>query len=250
MHIISFVLYIFLMASFCFTSDVIASTPYQKPDSLRKSQKLTNVSDLFRGYTDDELDAAKRQFVEYTEPLTGKPVLRGVSVTGLVFLDINLNGKFDQEELPMSGIFVTDGLNIVLTGKDGRFSFNFSTNMEKHNRFVVMTTPTGFRNTNPFFISIGFDDEKISYTAEFGLTPDELSRREEFSFVNTSDSQFNQLEAMLAIEKDFAQMTAGDLAFLTVIGDLTATGSQYEFDMYKRITEASKIPIYNVLWRT
>ena len=42
--------------------------------------------------------------------------------TGHVYVDKNKNGVFDKGEKPMSGVKVSDGLNVVETAADGSFT--------------------------------------------------------------------------------------------------------------------------------
>ncbi|MBM4079689.1 MAG: hypothetical protein FJ278_08310, partial [Planctomycetes bacterium] len=83
--------------------------------------------------------------------------------------------------------------------------------------------------------------------ADFGFAEDALSGRKDFWFITTSDSQFTDPASMLSIAKDYAQITGapGDPAFLVTVGDLTMSGTQWQWDMYDRIRGASRIPVYD-----
>ena len=72
--------------------------------------------------------------------------------TGHVYVDKNKNGVFDKGEKPMSGVKVSDGLNVVETAADGSFTLPGHAG----ERFVFITTPSG----NPLLLisssSLGF----------------------------------------------------------------------------------------------
>lgn len=82
--------------------------------------------------------------------------------TGRVFVDKNNNGLLDQGEKPMAGIAVSDGLNVVKTAKDGTFSLPG----HDRERFIFITTPSGYKTDNKHYIRI---DGQKSY--DFGLQP-------------------------------------------------------------------------------
>ena len=83
--------------------------------------------------------------------------------TGRVFVDKNNNGVFDKGEKPMAGIAVSDGLNVVKTATDGSFSLPG----HPRERFIFITTPSGYKTDNKHYIRI--DGEQKAY--EFGLQP-------------------------------------------------------------------------------
>lgn len=83
--------------------------------------------------------------------------------TGRVFIDKNNNGIFDKGEKTMAGVAVSDGLNVVKTNADGSFSLPG----HPRERFIFITTPSGYKTDNKHYIRI--DGEQKSY--EFGLLP-------------------------------------------------------------------------------
>ena len=60
--------------------------------------------------------------------------------TGRIFVDRNQNGLFDAGEKALKNIGVSDGLNVVKSDKDGRFT------LPGHpgERFIFITTPSGY----------------------------------------------------------------------------------------------------------
>ena len=203
--------------------------------------------DYLRGFTDEELAAARKAFPEREDPPHGAPIPRQVKVIGHVFVDANRNGKADDGEPRLPDVMVSDGERVTRTGRDGAFSFSFPIVAETHHRFVFANRPTGYASTNSFFVRIPFDEPATEYVAAFGFVEDAKSRRDSFSFVTTSDTQFSELEWMIPTAKDYAQMTGGPEppAFLVTAGDLTDGGSHYHWDMYDFIRGASKVPVYD-----
>jgi len=231
-----------------------ANAAYAQPRD-RQGLSLAPVSpgpgvtarDYLRGFTDEELAAARKAFPEREDPPIGPPIPRQVKVTGHVFVDANRNGKVDGGEQRLPDVMVSDGERVARTGRDGAFSFSFPLPAETHHRFVFVTRPTGYASTNPFFLRIPFDERGTEYVAAFGFVEDQNARRDTFSFVTTSDTQFSELEWMIPTAKDYAQMTGGPEppAFLVTAGDLTDGGSHYHWDMYDFIRGSSKVPVYD-----
>jgi hypothetical protein len=141
---------------------------------------------------------------------------------------------------------VTDGEHVLRTPPDGGYRFRIRIDHDPHHRFVVVTRPTGYRPTSEFFLRIPFDEGRTSYSLDFGFARDTASANREFWFITASDSQFTTFDEMIPIAKDYAQITSapGQPAFMTTAGDLTMSGSQFEWDMYDRIRRSSKLPIY------
>jgi outer membrane protein assembly factor BamB len=207
---------------------------------------LCTTTDLLRGFSDAELDAAKKAIPRRPEPSPGVARPRVVTVTGYVYQDQNANGTREPEEPGLADVTVTDGQYVLRTSRDGTYRFRIQTGQELHHRFVVVTRPSGYRPTGRFFLRIPFDEERTEYSLDFGFAPDAASANREFSFVTASDSQFTTIEQMIRIAKDYAQITSAPNrpAFMATAGDLTISGSHFEWDMYDRIRRSSLIPVY------
>jgi outer membrane protein assembly factor BamB len=205
------------------------------------------IEDLLRGYTAEELSVAERVLPASPEPPVPAPIARQVSVTGRVFVDRNGNRAPDPGEPGLADVCVTEGETVVRTDADGRFRLSFAIDAEPHHRFVAVTRPSGFRPAGPEFLRILCSETATSYRAEFGFMPDAPAARDDFWFLSTSDSQFSDPGAMIAIAKDYAQMTGAPdgPAFLVTAGDLTMTGSHREWDMYDYIRGAARIHVYD-----
>jgi outer membrane protein assembly factor BamB len=202
---------------------------------------------LLRGFTDEELAAAQKAVPPHPDPPLGTPVPRKVKVAGRVFEDANRNGTPDAGEPGLGGVQVTDGETVARTDAAGRFAFSLAIDSEPRARFVVATRPTGYKPTTPYFLRIPFAETRTEYRADLGFAKDALSLRRDFSFISCSDSQFTGPAEMLSTAKDYAQVTAapGDPAFLVTVGDLTMSGTHWQWDMYDRIRGASQVIVYD-----
>ena len=216
------------------------------PQEPVNDSDLKTASELLRGFNDQELNALRRQIPQRPEPELAAPRPRLAIVTGTVFEDRNASGTQDAGEPGLKDIVRSDGEQVLRCDQDGRFRFSIRFDENPHHRFVVLTRPTGFRPTRGFFVRIPFDETDVQYSISFGLTRDPASAEREFWFMTASDSQFTNIEQMIPIAKDYAQVTSapGGPAFLTTAGDLTMNGSQFEWDMYDYIRGSSAIPVY------
>ena len=208
--------------------------------------ELRKLSDLLRGYSDEELRAARAAVPKREEPPMPEPKPRQVLVQGHVFEDRNGNGKRDANEPGLAGVGVSDGQHVQRSDQDGGYHFEFAITTDRHHRFITVTRPNGFKPTTSFFDRIPFDEDRTEYAFNFGFVRDAASANPEFWFMAASDSQFTTIEQMIPTAKDYAQLTSapGNPAFLTTAGDLTMNGSQFEWDMYDYIRKSAKIPVY------
>jgi outer membrane protein assembly factor BamB len=238
-HVLVSVLFAVILLYTCALADEGAE------DAIDDSN-LRTTADLLRGFNDEELAEARKSVTPRREPPLELSQPRLVTVTGNVYEDLNTNGLRDSDEASLPGVTVTDGEIILQTTANGDYRFCIRMAEEPHYRFVVVTRPTGYKPTNDFFLRIPFNDERTEYSIDFGFHRDTASAKHKFWFMTASDSQFTSIEQMIPIAKDYAQITSapGGPAFLATAGDLTMTGSQFEWDMYDQIRRSSKIPVY------
>ena len=206
-----------------------------------------SAQELLRGFSAGEIERAKSTVIKRPEPPLLPAVPRHVTVSVRAFNDTNANGVFDQDDHGLEGVLVSDGENVARTGEDGMYEFSFNVPDEPHCRFVFATQPSGYLPFHQPFLLVKPDDTQTVYQADFPFVANAKSLEKTFSFITTSDSQFNTLEEMITIAKDYDQMTSGPggPAFLVTAGDLTQTGTHYEWDMYDIIRGASAIDVYN-----
>ena len=171
---------------------------------------------------------------------------RDASVSGVVFLDANANGRRDAGERGMPGVRTSDGELVQRTDADGRYSLALVVDWH---RFVMAVAPSGYRPTTPWAVRLAAGDTSTRYQVDFGLAPDAASAPgQEVAFLATADSQFVKREEAALLREEFAQIT--DLAcgprFFVIAGDLTMTGTYEQFDHYLWAQEPFTIPVYNV----
>lgn len=109
--------------------------------------------------------------------------------TGRVFEDKNNNGVFDKGERPLKGVSVSDGLNVVQTSADGTFI------LPGHDkeRFVFITTPSGYRTDNKHYRRI----EGKNGDYRFGLQPyngGRIGKSGGHKFVHIADTEIFNTE--------------------------------------------------------
>lgn len=103
--------------------------------------------------------------------------------TGHVYVDKNNNGVFDKGEKTLSGIKVSDGLNVVETAADGSFSLPG----HDRERFIFMTTPSGYKTFNKHYHKI--ENRQAGY--DFGLMPYDGGIRKDGShkYIHITDTE-------------------------------------------------------------
>ncbi len=100
---------------------------------------------------------------------------------GRVFADRNGNGVFDKGDLPLKEVAVSDGLHVVKTTADGRFSLPGYEKM----RFVYITTPSGYKSEKFYRPAEG-----TGKAYDFGLIPYKATQKDgSHRFVQITDSE-------------------------------------------------------------
>lgn len=157
---------------------------------------------------------------------------------GRVFVDKNGNGRFDTGEKLLKGIKVSDGLHVTETGKDGSFTLP---GHEKQ-RFVFITTPSGYKTNNRHYIRIG--SESRNY--DFALQPyaPHIGRNGAHSYIHISDTEiFNTSDNERWVENLRAFAHKQQPAFIMHTGDIC-----YEKGMQEHIrlmdTENMDVPVF------
>ncbi|MFJ6280291.1 outer membrane protein assembly factor BamB family protein [Arthrobacter subterraneus] len=167
-------------------------------------------------------------------------------VVGTVFEDRNGNDTFDDKDVPLEGVSVSDGAGISVTDAEGRYTLETPTE-RRNTEIVFITQPAGYSvgtdefMTPRFYRNLGAlaaGDEK---TIDFSLTKDTKSAGSNFTFGNIADPHVN---AELPEQVQEINSTQQDLAFIQVSGDLTNGATQGEFDYYKAATALSNVPVW------
>lgn len=135
--------------------------------------------------------------------------------SGTVFVDSNANGVLDNGEKPLKGVAVSDGLNVVKTDAKGRFTLpGFD-----RERFVFITTPSGYLTHNRHYIAIS--PEVKSY--DFGLIPYNagITKDGKHSFIQVTDTEIFNTELNEDWVDDLRRYAANEgAAFIVHTGDI------------------------------
>ena len=135
--------------------------------------------------------------------------------SGTVFVDSNANGVLDNGEKPLKGVAASDGLNVVKTDAKGHFTLpGFD-----RERFVFITTPSGYLTHNRHYIAIS--PEVKSY--DFGLIPYDarITRDGKHSFIQVTDTEIFNTELNEDWVDDLRRYAANEgVAFIIHTGDI------------------------------
>ncbi len=99
---------------------------------------------------------------------------------GTVYEDRNGNGLRDEGEMGVEGVGVSDGREVVVTDKLGRYSLS---NTQQDANVVFITVPSHYRKDGNFYYLLYSKDSKREFN--FGICPSEESR--DFSFIQITD---------------------------------------------------------------
>ena len=80
---------------------------------------------------------------------------------GHIYVDSNRNGQYDKGERTLSNVCVSDGLNVVTTDRQGRFTLPG----HEGTRFIFITTPSGFKSDRGYYLRA----EGTNKSYDFGL---------------------------------------------------------------------------------
>lgn len=160
---------------------------------------------------------------------------------GTVYRDTNANGRRDVGEPAMKGVRVSDGLNVAVTGADGRFSLPGY----DRTRFIFITTPSGFKTYNRHYIQA--DENTSSY--DFGLIPykNGADSHGEHSFIQVTDTEISKTEGNEAWTDDLRRYAAAEHpAFIIHTGDICyPKGLKAHIELMN--TANMGVPVYYVI---
>lgn len=157
---------------------------------------------------------------------------------GKVFSDRNGDGTFDGGDRPLPGVMVTDGLNVVLTSKDGTY------NLPGHDRerFVYVTVPSGYKASGRHYRRI--EPGRVEYDFAFVPYDAGIGCGGSHSFLQVADTEISSVEGQQEWVEDARRLAAGGrLAFIVHTGDIC-----YEKGLKAHIrlmnTENMGVPVY------
>lgn len=179
------------------------------------------------------------------------------NVNGIVFNDLNKNGKYNPQEPGIANVAVTNGVDVVLTNANGRYVLPAYEDM-----IVAVIKPSGYavslsEDNQPLFYYIhkpkGSPENgdvgvaptgKLPKSLDFPLTKQEESLN--FSVLLFGDPQPDSADDLTYFEKAIvSELIDTDKAVLGIsLGDL---GIKEVLADYKRILGKIGVPWYNVL---
>ena len=117
----------------------------------------------------------------------------------------------DGTRVPMAGVAVSDGLNVVRTGADGRFELPGVA----RTRFIQVTVPSGYRAAERHFIPVR--DHAGDF--DFELVPHGRSAGDSVRFLQLADTETDQdTGGWIASVRDYAANQ--DVGFIVHTGDI------------------------------
>lgn len=178
------------------------------------------------------------------------------TVTGTVWMDRDGDGVRDAGEPALGDVAVSDGLQVVRTGKDGGYSLALDVD-RRLTDIVAVTLPSGYRvplsavRTPEFYRDLGELAAGARANADFGLIPDPRTAKGDPNFVTVSDVHVADYGNGIDAERERARAQfeqLNDLAdrpdFVLVSGDLTNSAEPSEFENYQAAASSSRYPIW------
>ena len=181
------------------------------------------------------------------------------SATGVVFEDANTNGRFDAGEKTLSGVYVSNGRDVVASDKNGKYSISVT-----DDTIVFVVKPTGYRTAmDADHVSRFYYIHKPNGSREglkfpgveptgplpeainFPLYPQKESA--EFDVLFFGDPQPRNQKEIDYIAHDVVEPLIGsDAAFGVTLGDILFDDLSL-FDSFNHTVGKIGIPWYNVI---
>ena len=151
---------------------------------------------------------------------------------GRIFLDDNMNETFDEGEKLLPDIKVTDGRNVVVTGKEGEFVLpGFKSAI-----FIYVTVPAGYQASGNFYQKI--EPDKAFY--DIGLKKFDRTAKEA-RFVQLADTEDKGFGKWISYVKDYA--IQNDVGFIVHTGDICYEEG-LKFHAKEVNTQTMGVPVY------
>jgi hypothetical protein len=182
------------------------------------------------------------------------------TVSGLVFEDDNGNGRRDPEELGLAGIAVSNGLDVVVTDKDGRYSVPLAAgdilflskpgshalpvNNDQIPQFYYIHDPDGTPSELPLRFPAVPPSGPLPDSIDFPLLP--IAEPENYKAIFFADPQ-PQSPAELNYLRDevIAELQGSTAAFGITLGDVMFDDLSL-FPRYNRLLGTIGVPWFNV----
>lgn len=168
----------------------------------------------------------------------------GFTASGVVFSDLNQNGRQDSGEDGVAQVAVSDGVRIMHTDTQGHYQLtNIST---IKSRFVFITTPAGYTAWNRFYAAI--PSVPSNMVANFALWPMPATSSNVFKFAHIADIHISTTNDAKIFVDDLREIEIFGPDFIMATGDLVSDGSKpVEFVNYQSALQQTKLPVINVV---
>ncbi|MCW3467890.1 outer membrane protein assembly factor BamB family protein [Chitinophaga nivalis] len=151
--------------------------------------------------------------------------------SGKVFIDKNANGTCEAGETGLSGVRVSDGLQVTVTDATG----NYHLPGHVKNRFIFITTPAGYKFSKSFYARI--DSSITAYN--FGVIP--VKQGAVAKFVRLTDTETALYNNWATEARDYARNEGAD--FMIHTGDICyEKGLQFHAQQIN--TSTMGLPVY------
>jgi hypothetical protein len=179
------------------------------------------------------------------KPVNAQATLERVAattrVTGIVFDDRNRNGAQDAGEPGLSGVALSDQVDVTRTGDDGRFVLD-----ARGYGLVFVDLPDGYRTKGPFWRIVEGDTMSVAFPLE--ATP----AVRDFVFVHASDLHVDST-SLPRLRRLRAMVDSIRPAFVLITGDLVRDALRVPENVatnYYRLLTAElaefAVPVYTV----
>lgn len=161
---------------------------------------------------------------------------------GTVFLDINANGNFDDNERGVENVCVSNGREVVQTNKKGEWKLKADL---KSRIFVIK--PAGFATSvSNNQIPLHFIQPGISNNTEYNFPLVKTKENKKFKVVFFGDTQARGMKEANYVFHDVVDELIGtDAVFGVSLGDIVADESEMMDDVAAGIAQIG-IPWYNI----
>ena len=184
-------------------------------------------------------------------------------VTGIVFEDLNADGIYDDGEPGIADVAVSNGVNVVLTAIDGRYTLPI---IEDTVYFV--SKPATYmvpmdENMVPRFYYVHYPNGSPDYIQEFrGIAPtgempasldfplyalDEMMADDEFTFLAIGDTQVRDYKELIYFRDDIVADIVNEAAFgadfAVMLGDMLSDQLTI-FGRYQQTMGLAEIPTF------
>jgi hypothetical protein len=138
---------------------------------------------------------------------SGGAAVQGRAITGIVFLDQNVNGVRDLGEPGLARVAVSDQAHVVLTDTIGAFELPAGSGYG----MVFVSVPDGFRPVGPFWKRV--EEDAPVFSLARAPTP------REFRFLHASDTHLDSL-SLPRTRRLLRLVDSLRPAFVLITGDL------------------------------